>query len=356
MGSVYRVRNLISDREEALKVLIADVAGNSHLTERFYREIKVQASLSHPHIAGLHTAFRHQNQLLMVMELIDGETLEQKMQRRPLAFRETVIWTMQLLSALDYSHRLGVVHRDIKPANIMVNRAGAVKLLDFGIAARNTGEMRLTASGTPIGTVRYMSPEQIQAQQVDGRSDLYSTGIVLYEALTGRRPFDADNAFVCMQAHLTQVPDAPHLLNPDIPLDLSRITMKALEKDAASRFESAYHFGAALAPLFHHYSGTATATGSSPGTGPAPSPSPSPSPKSDPAVRTVEPTPQPAGWDPAVLEKARQDLAQFIGPMARVLVKRTAPKVDSPRKLYETLALEISDEADRKRFLALGQF
>ena len=343
MGSVYRVRNLISDRHEALKVLIPDITAHPQIAERFLREIKVQASLSHPNIASLHTALRYENQLLMVMEFVDGETLETKMRPGIPLGNESVEWILQLLSALEYAHLRGVVHRDVKPANVMIAQTGAVKLLDFGIASRQDADFRLTATGTPIGTVYYMSPEQIRAQALDGRSDIYSTGILLYEALTARRPIDGPNAFTCMQAHLSTVPAPPNGVNPRIPAALSNAIMQAIEKDPARRFQSAVEFQFALTAALRGMQ-SQTATGVMP---------PPPSPEFRLPAGPSTHTPIPEGWDPKILEQARQDLAQFIGPMAKVLVKRAVQHAPTVKALYELLSHEIADEKDRQKFLGL---
>jgi serine/threonine protein kinase len=360
MGCVYRVRNLISDRHDALKVLVSDIDSSPQIAERFLREIKVQASLSHPNIAALHTALRHQNQLLMVMEYVDGHTLDEKLRFGLPLGAEAVAWTIQLLSALDYAHARGIVHRDIKPANIIISRSGLVKLLDFGIASRQDGELRLTAAGTPIGTLYYMSPEQIRTKPLDGRADIYSTGILLYEALAGRRPIDGEDAYTVMQAHLGYRPVAPHLLNTSIPLPLSNAIMKAIEKDPADRFQSAGEFQASLSEALRIMRSQAQTVALTPPPPPppvherqsAPQPVALPVPPSNPVAYPNQ-TPVPDGWDPQVLEQARQNLAQFIGPMAKVLIKRALKDANTISKLYDLLAAEIADEKDRKKFLSL---
>src|SRR5580692_409102 len=177
MGKVYKVRNVISDRVEAMKVLLPDLVTEADLADRFLREIKVQASLEHPNIASLHTAVRQDNQLLMLMEFVDGVTLEQRLKQGPLPVEEAVNYICQVLSALEYAHSRGVIHRDIKPANMMLTPAGVVKLMDFGIAKAST-DHKLTMTGTTMGSLYYMSPEQIQgAAGLDARADLYSVGV-----------------------------------------------------------------------------------------------------------------------------------------------------------------------------------
>src|SRR5678815_4949367 len=173
MGQVYKVRNVISDRVEAMKVLLPDLANQPDLADRFLREIKVQASLEHPNIAALHTAVRVDNQLLMLMEFVEGVTLDQRLKEGPLPPAQGLDYVMQVLSALDYAHARGVVHRDIKPANMILTPGGVVKLMDFGIA-RSATDHKLTQTGTTVGSLYYMSPEQIQGTSApDVRSDLY---------------------------------------------------------------------------------------------------------------------------------------------------------------------------------------
>src|SRR5262249_10770571 len=179
-----------------------DLVNQPELADRFLREIKVQASLEHPNIAALHTALRVDNQLLMLMELVDGLTLEQKLKEGPLPVQLAVDYIRQALSALEYAHARGVIHRDIKPANMMLTPGGVVKLMDFGIAKAAT-DHRLTGTGMTLGSLYYMSPEQIQGStSLDGRADLYSVGVSLYELVTGKRPFDGDSQYAIMAAHL----------------------------------------------------------------------------------------------------------------------------------------------------------
>jgi eukaryotic-like serine/threonine-protein kinase len=229
MGTVYKVQHSISDRIEAMKVILPDLMGTPELGERFAREIRTQARLSHPNIASLHNAFRRDNQLLMVMEYVDGTTLHNMLRQGKLNPERGVGFVLQVLSALSSAHAQGVVHRDIKPANIMITASGSVKLMDFGIA-RSLADQHLTQTGAAVGSVFYMSPEQVQAAEVDSRSDLYSIGIVLYEMVTGVRPITGDSSWAVMNAHISVVPRHPAGLNPGLSPSLCSAIMKALEK------------------------------------------------------------------------------------------------------------------------------
>jgi len=247
MGKVYKVRNTITDRVEAMKVLLPDLVHEPELADRFQREIKVQASLEHPNIAALHTAVRVENQLLMLMEFVEGETLEQKLKRGPLGVDEAVNDISQVLAALDYAHARGVIHRDIKPANMMITPEGVLKLMDFGIA-KAANDRRLTMTGTTMGSLYYMSPEQIQGSaNLDARADLYSVGVSLYELVTGKKPFDGDSQFAIMSAHLEKNPVPPITLDPRLPQALNDAILISVGRDPNARFQTAGAFRNALA-------------------------------------------------------------------------------------------------------------
>ena len=209
MGKVYKVRNEISDRVEAMKVLLDDATAAPDLLERFLREIKVVAALEHPNIASLRTAFKVDDQLIMIMELVEGASLDEKLRGGRLNPLYALECTCQVLAALSYAHRLGVIHRDIKPANILITAGGVVKLTDFGIASK-AGDPKLTAPGTALGSLYYMSPEQLKAEPLDVRSDLYSLGATLYECVTGRHPFQGDSFYTIMRGHLKQSHRPPY--------------------------------------------------------------------------------------------------------------------------------------------------
>jgi serine/threonine-protein kinase len=246
MGRVYKVRNVISDRVEAMKVLLPDLEGDAELADRFMREIKLQASLDHPNIAALHTALRLDNQLLMLMEYVEGVTIETVLRSGRIPIDKAIDYTAQVLSALSYAHAHGVVHRDLKPANMIVTPSGVVKLMDFGIA-KMAADRKLTQTGRTVGSLYYMSPEQIKgAVDPDPRSDLYSLGISLYEMVTGARPFQGDSEYSIMAAHLETNPPPPIQVDPNLPPALNEIILMSLEKDPAQRFQTADAFRSAL--------------------------------------------------------------------------------------------------------------
>jgi eukaryotic-like serine/threonine-protein kinase len=248
MGKVYKVKNVISDRVDALKILLPNLADDPELADRFTREIKVLASLNHPNIAGLRTAFRLDNQLLMVMEYVEGKTLDDRTKAGPIPVPDAINYITQALSALGYAHKQGIIHRDIKPANMMLTPDGVIKLMDFGIA-KTKSDKKLTQTGTTMGSLFYMSAEQVQGNELDGRADLYSVGVSLYEMVTGARPFQGKSDFEIMVAQLQQAPLPPIQMVPSLPKALNDIILIAMEKDPAKRFQTAEAFSAALSSI-----------------------------------------------------------------------------------------------------------
>jgi serine/threonine-protein kinase len=241
MGQVFKVRNVISDRIEAMKVILPDLAGRQDLADRFLREIKLLASLDHPNIAALRTALTIDNQLVMIMEYVEGMTVAAKLEHGPLMVPDAVNYIDQTLGALAYAHQRKVIHRDIKPSNMMVASGGVVKLMDFGIA-RSTEGSDLTATGAALGSLYYMPPEQVKGQPTDARSDLYSVGASLYEMVTGERPFKADSSYSLMAAQVQQSPKAPIELRANLPSALNEIILLAMAKEPSQRFQSAEAF------------------------------------------------------------------------------------------------------------------
>ena len=373
MGKVFKVRNLLSDRIEAMKILLPDVDPQPDLVERFLREIKVVAALDHPGIASLRTALRADNQILMIMEYVEGTSLQYCLQHGGIEGGRAVNLTRQALEALAYAHHRGIVHRDIKPSNLLLGPEDRIKLTDFGIASRG-GDPRLTGTGVAIGSLLYMSPEQMKAEAPDARSDLYSLGVTLYEMVTGRVPVEGSSFYSILKAHMEARPLPPIELVPNIPAELSRIIEKAIEKNPAARFQTAAEFHAALAGLDHSAAPAPGATyilgrrvpdtpvprnlgGAVPSTpvprNPTPIPDPGPT---APTPMAITPGTGSKAWDPALLEKARKNLAVFVGPMAKVLVSRAAKNARTTEELYRTLAQEISAPADREKFLRSQHF
>ena len=248
MGQVYLVRNIISDRIEAMKVLLPDLVQQGDLANRFMREIKLLASLDHPNIAALRTAFTADNQLVMIMEYVEGDTLAHRLELGAFTTGDTLNYISQVLSALSYAHGKGIIHRDIKPANMMLTPQGVVKLMDFGIA-RSTTDLGMTVTGTTMGSLDYMSPEQVKSEPTDARSDIYSVGVSMYEMVTGHRMFGATSSYSVMEAHVKEVPKAPMEVQPSVPKGLSDIIMMAVAKDPAQRFQTAEAFRNALSQV-----------------------------------------------------------------------------------------------------------
>ncbi|MGH9401064.1 MAG: protein kinase domain-containing protein [Terriglobia bacterium] len=245
MGKVYKVRNVISDRVDAMKILLPDLAHEPELADRFLREIKVLASLNHPNIAAFHTALTFENQLIMVMEFVSGVTLNERLQQGPIPLKQAVTCIDQVLAALSYAHRQGVIHRDIKPANMMLTPEGSLKLMDFGIAKAAT-DPHLTRTGTTVGSLFYISPEQLNGGVMDARSDLYSLGVAMYEIMTGKRPFEGKSEYSLMAAHLKEAPRPPMEMNPALSPALNSVILMALAKNPDERFQSADALRAAL--------------------------------------------------------------------------------------------------------------
>ncbi len=248
MGCVYKVRNIISNREEAMKILLPDFARDPELTARFMSEIRTLAGLEHPNIAQLRTAFQVDNQFVMVMEYVEGTTLDKLAPQLQGSLETLLDYAGQVLAALSYAHGRGVTHRDIKPANIMITSHGVVKLMDFGIA-KSTTDMNLTRPGTTMGSIYYMSPEQVRGGTIDARSDIYSFGVTLYEVLTGRKPFQADTSYSVLNAQVNETPRPPTEVNPAIPQALSDMVMRAMAKDPGLRFQTGEEFRNALKAL-----------------------------------------------------------------------------------------------------------
>ncbi len=246
MGAVYRAVDEMLDREVALKVMRPELSRQPGLLERFRQEAVALARLSHPRIAGVYGLERQADDLVMVMEFVRGETLEQVVQRSGrIAWARAFELGSEILDGLGHAHAKGVVHRDIKPANLMLARDGHVKVMDFGIA-RILGRSRQTRAGASVGTPVYMSPEQLRGEEVDGRSDLYSLGAVLYELITGQLPFEADSDFELMMKQLNEPAPPVRKSIADAPQQVDEILQRTMAKAPSARFPDAASMAAAL--------------------------------------------------------------------------------------------------------------
>ena len=256
MGMVYKAEDLRLGRHVALKLLPDDLVNDRQALERFEREARAASALNHPHICTIHEVENHQGRPFIVMELVEGQTLRERLAGKLPKLPELLAWASEISDALAAAHAKGIAHRDIKSANLMLTPAGRIKVMDFGLAKqvfqRRTARASsastvtllrvgdsVTEPGTAVGTVAYMSPEQARGEPLDTRTDLFSLGVVMYEMTTGALPFQGSTTAVVFEALLNKTPVAPNEVNPSVPMELNRIVMKLLEKDRDFRYQSA---------------------------------------------------------------------------------------------------------------------
>src|SRR6184192_2382449 len=246
MANVYLAEDEVLGRRVAIKILNDRHAGDDQFVERFRREAKNAASLSHPNIVSIYDRGEAEGTYYIAMEYLDGRSLKELIISRGSApVRTAIEYTRQILGAIGFAHRHGIVHRDIKPHNVRVGPEGRLKVTDVGIA--RSGASQMTEVGSIIGTAQYLSPEQARGAPVDQRSDVYSVGIVLYEMLTGQVPFTGDTPLEIAMKHLSEVPVPPSEKRPDVPEDLDNIVLRALAKDPEDRYQTAEDMAADLA-------------------------------------------------------------------------------------------------------------
>ncbi|TQM81931.1 serine/threonine-protein kinase [Saccharothrix saharensis] len=252
MSEVHKGRDVRLGRDVAIKVLRADLARDAQFQERFRREAQNSAALNHPAIVAVYDTGETQTEYgplpYIVMEFVDGRTLRDIVKTQgPLSGKRAMEVMADVSAALDFSHRHGIVHRDVKPANVMITRSGAVKVMDFGIArAVHDGQAAVTQTAAVIGTAQYLSPEQARGEAVDGRSDVYASGCVLFELLTGEPPFTGDSPVAVAYQHVREDPKPPSSLNPKVTPALDAIVLKAMAKGPANRYQSAAEMRADL--------------------------------------------------------------------------------------------------------------
>ncbi len=334
MGEVYRAHDPAIDRLVAIKVVRPELvagSGGAQLLERFRREARAAGRRFHPNIVAIWDFGDDNGTPFLVMELVEGQSLDQLIKSSgPLAQARSVAIITQVLSALGFAHASGIVHRDIKPSNVMVLAGDQVKVADFGIARLEASEF--TIVGDLLGTPAYMAPEQLSGGPIDHRTDLFATGVILFEMLTGVKPFRGKSITEIISFMEKRGPEDIRALNPAVPEAMKRVIGKSVAFDPAQRYADAAAFSRAVAEAMPGVPGEPQL-----------------------ATNTAQTASREASFSAELLRETERDLATFIGPMASVAVKRAVRNASDLLGLYELLGRQVADPKDRAEFLARGR-
>jgi serine/threonine protein kinase len=345
MGEVYRAYDPVIDRLVAIKVVRPDLAagsGSDQWLQRFRREARAAGRRFHPNIVAILDFGDDSGMPFLAMEYVDGSSLDAILKASgPLDPGRGVAIIMQVLSALGFAHQNGIVHRDVKPSNIMILNSGEVKVADFGIARIDASEF--TIVGDLLGTPAYMAPEQFSGAPVETRTDLFAAGVILFEMLTGVKPFRGKSITEIISLMETRGPEDIRTLNPAVPDSLKRVITKALAFEPAQRYADAAAFSKAILEAF-------PARAELP-----PLPQPHPLDSSIASARVEETAPVEPTWHPDLLREIERDLATYIGPMAAIAVKRAARQTNDITALYELLGRHVDNPQEHAEFLAKGR-
>src|SRR6266436_5184268 len=351
MGEVYRAYDPLIDRMVAIKVVRPDLAtgsGSDQWLQRFRREARAAGRRFHPNIIAILDFGEDHGMPFLAMEYVEGNSLDAflKSSGRLDPSRGVAIIT-QVLSALGFAHQNGIIHRDVKPSNIMILNSGEVKVADFGIARIDASEF--TIVGDLLGTPAYMAPEQLSGAPVDHRTDLFAAGVILFEMLTGVKPFRGKSITEIMKFMETRGPEDIRALNPAVPDTLKLVITKSVAFDPAERYRNAAELSAAIFEAVPSLSGDPQARETSATEAPISEPGTAPT------VRSTQTVPADASLHPDLLRQIERDLATFIGPMASIALKRAVSQTNDILALYDLLGGQVNNPRDRAEFLARGQ-